>query len=431
MALSLDPLHLRLERHARHPRARKWVVEFIFGHGHAADRRTYTLWAPSSASRDVMLRVHNGMLLLHPAAVRIEAPVETDRVRGLDDLRALHTVPVVLDDTAPLPLPAEGLDLPAHDFPERARPERGTVSVGLDIGGTGMKCVALDDGVVFARASSPTWPEGAHGIDSLVERSRALIYQVAQGRPIGSLGIGFASPMGVRGQVVSLSTVMRERLGHVDVLQDFPERLAKDLTTGPVACFNDLANLGRHLSGKKRRKVLRLQIGTSFGGCWIDADGTVAPAELGRLVVDAGPSARPHTYLPLAGAMKSYLSGLGVGMALQELVGRPVSAWRSGYLLAELLAVQAPEAGRVIAWMADLLVGVIAETRGFLPGLREVEIGGSMLQGTAGRRLLAGVRERLGGVAEVSIARDPGYDGAIAAAHAPLIGAPLRGLARL
>ena len=80
-----------------------------------------------------------------------------------------------------------------------------------------------------------------------------------------------------------------------------------------------------------------------------------------------------------------------------------------------------------------MLVGVIAEARAFLPGLLEVEVGGSMLRGGTGRLVRAAVRRRLSELSappRFSISLDPGYDGAIAAAWAPLIDAPLRGMQR-
>ncbi|MED5374470.1 MAG: hypothetical protein VX899_25865 [Myxococcota bacterium] len=430
----LTTLHSRLDKLRRHPRAQPWQLLLRYGLGGGADSRSFVWLAPPSEGREILQRLHNGLLLLQPAAAELHAPVAEERLEPfLEPLRSVHKIPIAVNREVQ-ELPTGTLDLPSRADPWDPMPAGAGVNVGLDIGGTGMKCCAMESGRVVSKASQPTWPEGEHGIESLVRRSRGLVQEVAQGRNIGSLGIGFASPMGVDGSVVSLSTVMRKRIGDVQLLDQFAQQVASGLTQGPLALFNDLTNLGRHLSGQGNRRMLRLQIGTSFGGCWIDADGTVNPTELGRLVIDARPDARPHTYLPLRGAMKTYLSGLGVAQTLETLSGAPCTAWQAGYRLAEHLQ-DGDEAGRATCeWIAELLFGVIAEAQVFLGGLRTVEVGGSMLQGVAGRRVKAGVLERLDALIdspEFRIATDPGYDGAIAAAHAPLLGTPLRGLLRL
>jgi hypothetical protein len=132
--------------------------------------------------------------------------------------------------------------------------------------------------------------------------------------------------------------------------------------------------------------------------------------------------------------MKRYLSGLGVGERLAELLDRPVSAWDSGYVLADLLAAGDPRGLAVCDWIGHLLFGVIAEAQVCLGGLREVEVGGSMLQGPTGRRVKEAVLPRAEGLIDspsFRIASNPGFDGALAAAQAPLLGTPLRGMRRL
>lgn len=427
-------LHERLQKLRRAPRAQAWELELRFGLGGGADTRSFVWLAPPSAGAHILSRLHNGLLLLQPASAELRSPV-SEAVLGapLQALRSIHKIPIRINQ-APEPEDPGSIDLPSRTEPHFQALATGTVAVGLDIGGTGMKCCAADGQRILAKASSPTWPEGEHGIDSLIARARALITQVSAGYKVGSIGIGFASPMAIDGSVTSLSTVMQKRLGGIHVLDGFAQRVSQDLCTGPTALFNDLTNLGRHLSGQGKRRLLRLQVGTSFGGCWIDADGTVNPSELGRLIIDAGPSPRPHTYLPIQGAMKRYLSGLGVGERIGELLDRPVSAWDSGYVLADLLADGDPRGQAVCDWIGHLLFGVIAEAQVFLGGLRHVEVGGSMLQGATGRRVREAVHPRTSGLIdapEFRIATNPGFDGALAAARAPLLGTPLRGMRRL
>ncbi len=430
----LTTLHERLQKLRRDPRAQPWHLMLRYGLGGGADSRSFVWLAPPGAAEHILHRMHNGLLLLQPASAELRAPVsEAALGPRLAALRQIHKIPIQVNESPEQEEPGS-IDLPSRTVPQFQALANGTVAVGLDIGGTGMKCCAADGERILAKASSPTWPEGEQGIESLIRRARDLIAQVSQGHRVGSIGIGFASPMGIDGSVTSLSTVMQKRLGDVRVLDGFASQVSQGLCSGPTALFNDLTNLGRHLSGQGKRRLLRLQVGTSFGGCWIDADGTVNPSELGRLIIDAGPSPRLHTYLPIQGAMKRYLSGLGVGERLAELMGHPVSAWDSGYVLADLLASGDPRGQAVCDWIGHLLFGVIAEAQVFLGGLRHVEVGGSMLQGATGRRVREAVQPRAEALIDAPdfrIATNPGFDGALAAARAPLLGTPLRGMRRL
>ncbi|GEM_PF-2008749 len=425
-----------LERWSRDPRAVRWTVQYRFGFGAAARQRTFDWYAPASerGAIAVLTRMHNGILLLQPLSVVLGSPLSESRlVPWLDTIRAVHALPISLtEDEHSEPPAGVPLDLPAVQH-ARPKAQRG-LAVGLDIGGTGMKVCALRGNELVAQAQGPTWPGEQAGLPSLVARARGLVREVCGAERATSLGVGLASPMGVHGQVVSLSTVMRQKLGSPALLEALPARVAQGLIAGPVASFNDLANLGRMLSGQGHRRLLRLQIGTSFGGCWIDADGTVSASELGRLVVDLSPEARPHTYLPLKGAMKSYLSNHGVARSLALWGGDERSPAQVGFAWRDLNRGGDPLGAALVSWTGSLLVGAIREALAVLPGLEEVSLGGGMLQGVTGRLVARDVVDRLKGLRRAprfALSANPGFDGAIAAAQAPLIDAPLRGVRRL
>lgn len=416
-----------LNHWADHPRAVPWSLLLHSGWSRAAPVRGYTLLAPplAAAAPAVLSRLHNAILLVNPAAAELHAPIEPGRLEPmLGQLRGIHHVPIVLDRPPALPAGGRGFSVPSADLPP-SRPPGPGLAVGLDIGGTGMKVCALRDGVVIHTGSAPTWPDGESGVDSLIARARALVKEVAGGAPIGSLGIGLAAPMGMGSRVVELSAVLRERVGDVSAFVGFADRVAHDLVDGPVALFNDLANLGRYLSSLGGRRLVRLQIGTSFGGCWIDANGDVYAVEMGRLIVDLGDDALPHPYLPLNGAMRSYLSNAGIARHLGPRAGHPIDARTAGHFLRALLDSGDPAGEQTLRWMAEVLLGVVAEMGALLPGVTRVEVGGSMLLGPAGRRLEAMIGGR--GAVPVTVAAKPGYDGAIAAAVAPRVTSVLKG----
>ena len=423
-------LHARLAELGAHSRACPWTIRLHSGYSSSGMARDYVLFAPPSANaaKYVLARLHNAVLLSNPAAAELEAPVDADALEPLfSQLKAIHHVGLFRAGETIRPTRAD-FDLPSIDIPTNLVPGEG-LTAGLDIGGTGMKACVLRDGTLLRVASAPTWPDGEEGIDSIVRRARALLAEVCQGERIGSLGIGFASPMGVDGRVTELSTVMRLKVGDVHAFEGFAARVADGLVQGPVAMFNDLANLGRHLSALGSRRLVRLQIGTSFGGCWIDANGTVYATEMGRLVVDAGPDAVPHPYLPIAGAARAYLSNRGVADDLGRRYGVALDPRTSGHRLREGLAAGDPRAVASLDRMAETLRGVVAELHAILPGVTTVECGGSMLQGPAGRGLAARLSDGL--PVEFRIASQPGHDGAVAAAMAPLVAARLKGLKRV
>lgn len=418
-----------LDTFAAHARAVPWTLKLHSGWSGAAPVRSFALAAPptAEAGRAVLYRMHNAALLLNPAAVELDVPVPHGRLEPLlGALRGIHRVPIVLD-RAPL-VPPPGADLPGveHAPPIPAGPG---LAAGLDIGGTGMKACVVRGGAMLRSLSAPTWPDGEAGVQSLVDRARALLVEVAQGEPLGSLGIGLAAPMGVGGRVLELSTVLRERVGDPAAFEGFAGRVAEGLVDGPVAIFNDLANLGRHLSHQGRRRLVRLQIGTSFGGTWIDANGDVQAVEMGRLVVDVGDDALPHPYLPIRGAMRSYLSNAGVARFLAPRAGHPVDPRTSGHLLRALLDDGDPAGDAALRWMADVLLAVLGELHPLLVGVTAVEVGGSMLIGPAGRRLEALVHSR--GPVPVTVSPRPGFDGAVAAAMAPRIEPGLRSTVKM
>ena len=415
----------------RHPRALPWRIRLHARWGNVGNVREHVVFAPALGRSvwPVLARAHNAALLYNPAAVEIVAPLSAVELEPfLASLREMHRIPVVL---APAPVVPMLLgDVPAVDEPPMQLCGEG-LAVGLDIGGTGMKVIALDPGThhVVASAAGPTWPAGEQGITSLIVRSRALVSAAAAGRTIGSLGIGLAAPMGVGGRVLELSTILRERVGDVGAFDGFAGKVALGLVDGPVAMFNDLSNLGRHLSANGARRMVRLQIGTSFGGCWIDADGAAVSTEMGRLVVDVSPDAIAHTYLPIRGAMRTYLSNVAVARVLGDAMRTGVEPSRAGHAWAEALARRHPAAQVVVAHVSDALVGVVRELSALLVGLDVVECGGSMLSGAAGK--LVGERVAARSPVPFRVSLRPGEDGAIAAALAPRLEAPLRGLLRV
>jgi predicted NBD/HSP70 family sugar kinase len=424
----MQALYEQLNTLSGHPKAIAWKIRYHTGLSSSSPSRQFVLFAPPEAVYLVLMRLHNGILLTNPVAVELDAPIARERLEPwLGILKNIHRVGIHLAGE-PI-IPVSFYDLPGEDMPEVLATTG--IAAGLDIGGTTIKgCILDSHGRILATASTPTWPEGAFGVGSLVDRCRKLLQKILDESGVvapDSLGIGLAAPMGVGGQVLELSTILRERVGDPAVFQGFAGAVASGLVEGPVAIFNDLSNLGRHLSSTGARRMARVQIGTSFGGCWVDADGLVFATEMGRLVVDISEAAIPHTYLPLKGAMRTYLSNQGVARMLEE-AGEKIDPRTCGHHLKALIELGHPAGLKTIAQLGKVLKGVVGELHATLPGLVRVECGGSMLAGASGKLLKEAVGETL---VEFAVAAQPAFDGAVAAALAPRVGVRLKGMKRV
>ncbi|MGW9114974.1 ROK family protein [Microbacterium sp. NPDC055683] len=163
------------------------------------------------------------------------------------------------------------------------------VRIGLDVGGTKIDAVALDDaGAVVARRRSAT----RGGADGVVDSIRDAILRLDRGgAAIAAIGIGVPGQAhgGVVRHAVNLGV---EELALADAVST--------LFDVPVAVENDVkaAALGAHALGDGTGSLALLNLGTGVAA-GIVADGALlrgrhgAAGEIGHVAVDpAGPSCR-------------------------------------------------------------------------------------------------------------------------------------------
>jgi glucokinase len=187
------------------------------------------------------------------------------------------------------------------------------VAVGVDVGGTKMLAVTVDEGGVVLRRERLTSPRG--DADGLVETIVATARTLGEGLPVG---IGVAGIVGLDGTL---------RYGpNIDV-RDLPlqTRVADELSV-PVAVCNDAtaALAGEMQAGAARgaQQVVMLTLGTGVGGA-VAVDGqlvygaTGLAGELGHIpVLDGG---RP---CPCGnnGCLEAYASGKAIGDRARETI---------------------------------------------------------------------------------------------------------------
>ena len=222
---------------------------------------------------------------------------------------------------------------------------RSAVAVGIDLGGTGTKLVAIDaDGQVRGQATHAT-PRGCNPADALAFLTRHIA-EVAGTHRIESIGIGASGPIGQDG-----------RIHNPDTLPAFTDISLVDRLQGtyqaPVAIDTDAvaAALGEYRYGRTAppRSMLVVTLGTGIGSCLL-LDGTPfrggdsTPPEGGHLTVPNAPPCycgRPHCFeqalddaltplapwVPTAPIRATQLGDLIGALGAAELAARK-STWR-------------------------------------------------------------------------------------------------------
>lgn len=171
--------------------------------------------------------------------------------------------------------------------------------LGVDLGGTGTRIVALDaDGLVLVDATAPT-PRNVTGMDAVVALIDSLT-EVAAGQPVAGIGIGASGPVDPSGIIrnpatlpaytgVSITTTLGERFG-------VPCRIDNDAVTAALGEYRFGAAAG---SGALLMVTLGTGVGVTMlgrGQPYRASDGS--HPELGHISVN-GPAGQCYCGLPV------------------------------------------------------------------------------------------------------------------------------------
>jgi glucokinase len=133
------------------------------------------------------------------------------------------------------------------------------VTVGIDLGGTGTRVVALEDtGAVVGSRSVPTPRDAASGVDQIVHEVQAA----AAGAHISAIGIGASGPIDTGGVIHNDDTL--PAFSHIPVA-----RLIGDRFGVPYVIDNDAvtAAIGENTygAGEHSTRLLMITLGTGIG----------------------------------------------------------------------------------------------------------------------------------------------------------------------
>lgn len=174
---------------------------------------------------------------------------------------------------------------------ERADPAQ-QVTVGIDLGGTGTRVVALAfDGTVVGEQTLPTAPAGtepAVAVDQIIRQ----IKSVTADRPLKGVGIGASGPVDASGVIRNDDTL--PAFSHIDLVKVLTQRLG-------VACVIDndavTAAVGENLygAGDLSSSLLMVTLGTGVGVAMLTQQRPVRAAdgshpEAGHLAIPGPPA---------------------------------------------------------------------------------------------------------------------------------------------
>jgi glucokinase len=169
----------------------------------------------------------------------------------------------------------------------------GAVWLGVDLGGTGTRVVALSDaGEILAESVTATWSTPVGNGSSPVERLIQLLRDVAGPWPIRGVGIGASGPIDREGIVRNRDTLAL--FSDIPLVATVADRLGV-----PCAIDSDAVtfSLGEYRLGAGRgaRALLGVTLGTGIGACALDEGrpyrgGDGLHPELGHIPVPGGPA---------------------------------------------------------------------------------------------------------------------------------------------
>jgi predicted NBD/HSP70 family sugar kinase len=315
-------------------------------------------------------------------------------------------------------------------------------AVGIDVGGTLLKGLALADGKVVHTCVADSLPIPSleallAALESVVTACRASLsagaFALGIGwpgpvTPEGKVGIGTGRwsqiPQLQRADLEFLGTMLVSRCGSAvpQVAGAEPEAVADRADVTDLFIRKDAALEAygiRVLAGPAPALVLNLGVNRVTGSS-IDGEGQVrfeAPMELGYLVVGFGPGLPAPLPDAPPGALAQFVSRPG-WLWQTRTSGLELKSWEQ---FAERIAAGDPAALATLEAVAGWLVEGLAESMRLLP-VQRIYLSGGTMAGAVGTRLLAAVRAQAAqrpGMAAVSAPPlDPLFGGAFGAAHA-------------
>jgi glucokinase len=259
-------------------------------------------------------------------------------------------------------------------------------SVGIDVGGTGIKGVRLDDGgIIVDHAEDPSTPDQPDTlVATIIDQARRL--GVGPDVPLGVAVAAFLDP---ERQIVqfspNISWTNRALARELSDTLQVPVVLDNDAN---AACFGEF----RQGAGRDARTLAMFTLGTGVGG---------AVMESGRVLVGFSGTAGELGHMPivsggrqcgcgLSGCLETIASGTAIIARVREATGLPQATADD---VSELLRTDSELRELVFAEVADALVEAIVTLRAVI-NPDTVVIGGGVMD-RAGVPLLDMISRRL------------------------------------
>jgi uncharacterized protein with ATP-grasp and redox domains/predicted NBD/HSP70 family sugar kinase len=297
------------------------------------------------------------------------------------------------------------------------------LAVGINIGQTLMKLATIRDGSEHERMVVQTWDENkersfANLLDRTLQTLGDHLSTHALENRVDAIGVAIGgivhdgyvtSKSGIAAQMSdndfeqlrNLAGIMQERLGVVTLL-------TQDVIAKAYALR----------SRYRGRPVLVLDLGTSTGGAFIDANGAIPDFlnQVGRVVVDLSENAIPRDDHKAVGVLSKYLSLTSCGTISRTcgLDGMSLDA------IAHLTTAKDPRATRFLETLAETLVEDVIILNRYYEADIAVLTGG-VVTGQFGSLLMIAAKRRaseMGAVLpQLEISNEPIFEGSIGVAR--------------
>lgn len=273
-------------------------------------------------------------------------------------------------------------------------------SVGIDVGGTGIKGVRVDDdGVIVDHAGDPTTPNDPDTlVQTIVSQARAL--GVGPSVPLGVAVAAFVDP---ERQVVRFSpNISWTNRALVDELTDALGVAVVLDNDANAACYAEY-HLG---AGRHATTLAMFTLGTGVGG---------AVMESGRLLVGSSGIAGELGHIPirsngsvcgcgLSGCLETIASGTAIVGRVREIMGAPLATPDE---VAKILRSDTALQDTVFSDVADALAQAIVTLRA-VTNPDTVVVGGGVMDRSGAlllQKISDKVGERLAGASFLAIPR--------------------------
>ncbi|MBU1087965.1 MAG: ROK family protein, partial [Candidatus Omnitrophica bacterium] len=302
--------------------------------------------------------------------------------------------------------------------------------VGIDLGGTAIKTVAISNGKKVKEIALPWSPQQITDPQEHINLVKKAIETVSEGlKNIDAIGVSWAGVV-ANGNIAAGGPITAKlSKDQVNWLKEnFNQRISAEFADCLVYVSNDGdSGVFGAAAGLNISNAIGFGMGTGLAFSYVDKKGNLNNhilGEGGNVVIDLNPNASGHTYTGVHGVLQKYLSQWAVveqaqRMGIKEI--EDVDFQQKAKVIGELLEANDPRAVKIFKNIGRYLAVAIAEYYRYFK-MENVVIFGGVTMGKSGEVIQQTARQILEKEfpevkTKIWITLDQQYGGAIGAAY--------------